>query len=962
MYYTANPALELADLKSQYRFGQGLDVRGRFTGSGLNDLWADWDYSGGFNTFDVVIDGTSSPNTFKWRKNGGSYTTLVAMTGVRQLLSDGAYVLFRAKTGHTLNDAWSITTPPDRINWPSVGVAAAYCDERLSDAGKRWECHLALRDQKQAEEWERTIGLHFGGRWQNFDGQQFMVVNRPTSTIAMTVTTDQIVGTPTCRRGTSSGLLDAPNKITVNWTDPLDAWKEKPSSDMSSDAKSGGDIREGSPYALLGCQRESQAKRHVAYILNGIQADFLVNFTGTPACRVLRPGDRIQLTDDSVSLSAQDLTVLGVFLDDTTNTVRVECVEYNAAVWSDVPGQVDTLAAAATPVSFGVPSTVPVIGNSLGINTPGVSTILKNLWFEAPRSYLTATLYDYTHWSANPVTLAGWDPAKVNDGITSVDFGTLAAGANVDVVFDAGVGNTVKFQKYVLTGTTMVPPSTIASAQTVQGRVSYSDDGSTWTYVLAPSNTGFSNSTTVVTAEWEDVATHRYWKLNLTQQTGTAHFRELQFYVASTATTAVINYEIWRNASVGSGVLGDKFATIPAALRPTSTSDTFSLVGLERTVENGSVFTTYVEGFVIAVSSAGRSVAAYFAWNGSTIGGGGQPAVTQSAASPTAAQPGSLYLGGEVRSAANVSGANLVATTNVNALVLDLADSTEAVSGANSFRMRSRSGGTPQISIAGATYKAIITSGGALGTPASGDLVNCTFPTLAVATGGTGVVSLTAYAPIFGGTTTTNPVQAGTVGSLGEVLTSNGAGAIPTFKAVGSGAGGGQFVRIAQVTTTGSQATVDFASIPSTYTDLEIRYQARSNVSATSEAIRLKFNADGTSGNYTITQYVAGNNNSASASTLAAAATGLYVNDCSGANAPANHPSVGVIRIDNYKGTVFYKHMESYGSCVLGAGAAQEAVQLFGGVWKSLTATNQLTFSVPTSFVNGSVWTLYGIG
>jgi hypothetical protein len=67
-----------------------------------------------------------------------------------------------------------------------------------------------------------------------------------------------------------------------------------------------------------------------------------------------------------------------------------------------------------------------------------------------------------------------------------------------------------------------------------------------------------------------------------------------------------------------------------------------------------------------------------------------------------------------------------------------------------------------------------------LGTPTSGTLTNCTG--LPVAGGGTGVGTLTAYAPIFGGTTTTNPVQSGTVGTSGQVLTSNGAGALPTFQ------------------------------------------------------------------------------------------------------------------------------------------------------------------------------------
>jgi len=58
---------------------------------------------------------------------------------------------------------------------------------------------------------------------------------------------------------------------------------------------------------------------------------------------------------------------------------------------------------------------------------------------------------------------------------------------------------------------------------------------------------------------------------------------------------------------------------------------------------------------------------------------------------------------------------------------------------------------------------------------------------IAVADGGTGVSSLTAYAPIFGGTTSTGAVQSGTVGTAGQVLTSNGAGALPTFQAAASG-------------------------------------------------------------------------------------------------------------------------------------------------------------------------------
>jgi hypothetical protein len=74
----------------------------------------------------------------------------------------------------------------------------------------------------------------------------------------------------------------------------------------------------------------------------------------------------------------------------------------------------------------------------------------------------------------------------------------------------------------------------------------------------------------------------------------------------------------------------------------------------------------------------------------------------------------------------------------------------------------------------------------ALGTPASGNLSNCTG--LTVSGGGTGIASATAYTLICAGTTSTGAFQSiASVGTTGQVLTSNGAGALPTFQAAGAG-------------------------------------------------------------------------------------------------------------------------------------------------------------------------------
>ena len=52
----------------------------------------------------------------------------------------------------------------------------------------------------------------------------------------------------------------------------------------------------------------------------------------------------------------------------------------------------------------------------------------------------------------------------------------------------------------------------------------------------------------------------------------------------------------------------------------------------------------------------------------------------------------------------------------------------------------------------------------------------------AVTGGGTGDTSFTAYALIFGGTSSTGPLQSGGIGTSGQVLTSNGTGAIGSFQ------------------------------------------------------------------------------------------------------------------------------------------------------------------------------------
>lgn len=80
-----------------------------FEGDGLNDVTWGTGYSTSASAyFEVEIDAEGTPDTFRWRKDGGTWNTGVSITGAAQTLSDGQTITFAATTDHTLGDKWAI--------------------------------------------------------------------------------------------------------------------------------------------------------------------------------------------------------------------------------------------------------------------------------------------------------------------------------------------------------------------------------------------------------------------------------------------------------------------------------------------------------------------------------------------------------------------------------------------------------------------------------------------------------------------------------------------------------------------------------------------------------------------------------------------------------------------------------------------------------------------------------------
>lgn len=173
------------------------------------------------------------------------------------------------------------------------------------------------------------------------------------------------------------------------------------------------------------------------------------------------------------------------------------------------------------------------------------------------------------------------------------------------------------------------------------------------------------------------------------------------------------------------------------------------------------------------------------------------------------------------------------------------------------------------------------------------------------------------------------------------------------------GAAGGlnDFESIATVTASGSSATLQFTSIPSTYQHLQIRMLTRSTRSASSSNIYIGFNSDTNTSNY-YGHMLQGDGSSASAAGKIGSTTSFMSATSAASNTSGIFSGV-VIDVLDYANTNKYKTSRGLsGYDANGSGL----IYLASGLWMSTSAITSIELTDPLgNFASGTVAALYGI-
>jgi hypothetical protein len=226
-----------------------------------------------------------------------------------------------------------------------------------------------------------------------------------------------------------------------------------------------------------------------------------------------------------------------------------------------------------------------------------------------------------------------------------------------------------------------------------------------------------------------------------------------------------------------------------------------------------------------------------------------------------------------------------------------------------------------------------------------------TLDTVTVPKGGTGAATLTNHGVLLG--QGTSAVAATGAGTSGQVLTSNGASADPTFQT-------GPAMQLIEERVLAATSTTETFNAFGTYKHIRIVVMGRGDKSATFTSISLRMNAD--SGSNYDGQFADSNNTTNATPSPTAAATSVGVGWLPAASAPSD--VAGFVEIEAFfvSGTTFHKT----GKATTGLKLSSVAAGMFEGhasfFYRSTSAVTSITlFPDSNNFIVGTTFSVYGI-
>ena len=170
-------------------------------------------------------------------------------------------------------------------------------------------------------------------------------------------------------------------------------------------------------------------------------------------------------------------------------------------------------------------------------------------------------------------------------------------------------------------------------------------------------------------------------------------------------------------------------------------------------------------------------------------------------------------------------------------------------------------------------------------------------------------------------------------------------------------AAGGSFESIATATGTGSNTTITFSSIPSTYQHLQFRIIAR-DTSTGGGSINLRYTINSDSGSNYVDHWLRGDGSTAAAGGFAGndrAVVRNVLTESSGSNTTIY--GVAILDFHDYASTTKNKTIRNFaGYDKNGSGY----IYVSSNLWMSTSAISSITFTADGSaFASGSVFSLY---